>query len=235
MRVVLGLLAAPALALAGPTSYGWLPSTETTEAHHAEMGAWLYERDDRGDFSERATVLGGAPAFGVTDRLELRVPFELETRTAVDDPPTTGLARFGGEARYRFTPRHARWAPVARFALVRNVTVRSLVRAELGGAVSFEQEPVHIEAALDYIIEVNRSHIHRELHPGLGASVRVRGSWRLGGELYSEVSRDESADSWIAIGPNLAARFGGSWLSATFGFGVRGITFAPRINWGFAW
>jgi hypothetical protein len=180
-------------------------------------------------------VLGGVPTFGLTDRLELRVPFELIARTAVDDLPITGLARFGGEARYRFTRRQASLAPVARVALVRDVTIRSLIRAELGAALSFEQGAVHVAAAMDLVAEVNRSSLHRELHPGVGASVRVRDTLRLGGELYAGASLDEMADSWVAIGPNLAARFGASWLSATFGIGVHGITFAPRINWAFGW
>lgn len=234
-RAALLVLAWTAAAAAGPASYGWLPATELVPAHHAELGGSLYERDDRGHLHERASVLAGVPTFGVTDRFELRVPFELMARTAVDDPPTSGLARFGGEARYRFTARGDALAPMARAALVRDVTIRSLVRAELGTAVSFEQGAVHVEGALDVIAEVNRSSTHFELHPGAGASVRVNDVLRLGGELYAEVSLDEMADSWLAIGPDLAMRFGASWLSATFGVGLRGITFAPRINWGFGW
>jgi hypothetical protein len=235
MRVLLLALLVPSYATAGPSSYGWLPATEVVGENRAELGGWLYERDDRGDRSERATVLGGAPTFGVTDRLELRVPFELMARTAVDEPPVSGLARFGGEARYRFTARDAELAPLARVALVRDVTVRSLIRAELGAAVSFEQGSVHVEAAADLIAEVNRSSTHYELHPGVGATMRVRGSLRLGAELYSEVSLDDRVDTWTALGPTLAARFGASWLAATFGVGLSGITFAPRVSWGFAW
>lgn len=222
-------------AAAGPMTYGWLPATELVPAHHAEAGGWLYERDDRGGAHERASVLGGAPAFGVTDRFELRVPFELMVRTAIDEPSTSGLARFGGEGRYRFTARGAALAPIARFALLRDVTIRSLVRAEAGTAVALEQGAVHVEGALDVIAEVNRSTTHLELHPAAGATMRVGDSWRLGGELYAEVSLDETADTWLALGPTAAARFGASWLSATFGVGLRGITFAPRINWGFGW
>ena len=232
---VLACLVVPGIAVAGPASYGWLPATALVAEHHAEADGWIYERDDRGHLHERATVLGGAPTFGVTDHLELRIPFELMTRTAIDEPSTTGLSRFGGEGRYRFTPRDAAVAPTARFALIRDVTIRSLVRVELGSAVSFEQGAVHVEGALDFTAEVNRSAVHLELHPGAGASVRVNDTLRLGGELYAEVSLDEMADTWLAIGPDLAMRFGASWLSATFGVGLRGITFAPRINWGFGW
>ncbi|HEY5951385.1 MAG TPA: hypothetical protein VIV40_38090 [Kofleriaceae bacterium] len=228
-------LALPSAAHAGPSSYGWLPATEVVEADHVEAGGWIYERDDRGHLHERATVLGGAPTFGLTDSLELRLPFELIARSAVEDPPSFGLARFGGEARYRFTRRGAALAPLARVALARDVEIRSLIRTELGVALGFEQGIVHVEGTIDLVAEINRSSMHYELHPGIGASVRLRGPWRAGGELYSEVSLDSFVDNWLALGPNLSARFGRSWFSAALGIGLSGITFAPRINWGFGW
>ena len=233
--LVVMVVAMPSAALAGPTSYGWLPATDVVEAEHVELGGWLYERDDRGHLHERATVLGGAPTFGLTDSLELRLPFELVARSAVEEPPSFGLARFGGEARYRFTRRDSHFAPVARIALARDVEIRSLIRTELGVAVGFEQGIVHVEAATDLVAEINRSSMHYELHPGVGASVRVRGTFRAGAELYGEASLDSFADSWLALGPNVSARFGRSWFSAALGIGLSGITFAPRINWGLAW
>ncbi len=233
--LVVALLAIPSAALAGPTSYGWLPATDVVERGHAEANLWLYERDDRGELHERATVLGGAPTFGLTDSLELRFPFELVARSAVEEPPHFGFARFGGDLRYRFTRRESHLAPLARFALLRDVEIRSLLRAELGGAVALDQGIVHVEAAADFVAEINRSAQHYELHPSFGASVRVSDDWHAGAELYGEVSLDEFADTWLALGPNVAARFGRSWFSAAFGFGVRGIAFAPRINWGLSW
>jgi hypothetical protein len=236
MRALLvALIALPSAALAGPSSYGWLPASDVVEASHVEAGAWIYERDNRGDLHERATVLGGAPTFGITDSLELRFPFELVARSAVDEPPHFGFARFGGEVRYRFTRRDSQLAPLARIALARDVEIRSLIRAELGLAVGFEQGIVHVEGATDLLAEINRSAMHYELHPGVGASVRLRDTWRAGAELYAEVSLDSFAQSWLALGPNLSARLGRSWLSAAFGVGLRGIGFAPRINWGLAW
>jgi len=228
-------LAVPSAAVAGPTPYGWLPATELTGADRVEGAGWIYERDDRGDLHERATVLGGAPTFGLTDRLELRVPFELVARSAVEELPHFGLARFGGDLRYRFTRPTAGLAPVVRIALIRDVEIRSLIRSELGVALGFSQGIVDVEAAGDFVVEVNRSSVHEELHPGLGASVRATRALRVGGELYGEVSLDELASTWLAIGPNLSARLGRSWFSSTFGIGLRGITFAPRINWGLSW
>ena len=109
------------------------------------------------------------------------------------------------------------------------------IRAELGGAVALEQGIVQVEAATDLVAEINRSSMHYELHPGIGASMRVSEMWRAGAELYGEVSPDEFADTWLALGPHVSARFGRSWFSAAFGIGLRGITFAPRINWGLSW
>jgi hypothetical protein len=226
---------ASSTAHAGPTNYGWLPATELVPASKVELGGWIYERDDRGDVHERATVLGAAPTFGISDRFELRLPFELVQRSAIDAAPSFAFSRFGGEGRYRFTPRTAELAPVLRFALARDVGIRSLVRSELGVALGFERGSVHLEAAADWIAEVNRSSTHFELHPGVGASIRVLDALRLGGELYGEVSFDSAASTWLAIGPNLATRLGPSWLSASFGVGLRGIAFAPRLDWGLAW
>jgi hypothetical protein len=131
--------------------------------------------------------------------------------------------------------RTSAFAPIARAALMRDVAIRSLIRTELGGAIGFEQGIIHAEAALDLVVEINRSSIHKEIHPGLGASVRLSDTWRAGAELYSEASLDSLAESWLALGPNVSARFGRSWLSASFCIGLHGITFAPRINWGLAW
>jgi hypothetical protein len=236
MRVLVVIaVALPSAALAGPTSYGWLPATDVVNADHVELGGWIYERDDRGHLHERATVLGGAPTFGLTDSLELRFPFELVARSAVEEPPSFKLARFGGEARYRFTRRGAALAPLGRVALARDVEIRSLIRTELGLAIGFEQGIVHVEAATDLVAEINRSSMHYELHPGVGASVRVHGTWRAGAELYAEASLDSFVDSWLALGPNVSVRLGRSWFSAAFGIGLSGITFAPRINWALAW
>ena len=233
--IVVGVLATAHTAVAGPNAYAWLPSAEVLEAEHSEANLWIYERDDRGGLHERASVLGSAPAFGATDALELRFPFELVARSAVEEPPQFGFARFGGEACYRFTRRGSPITPVGRIALLRDVEIRSLIRVELGGAIAFEQGVVHVEAAADVVAEVNRSSVHSELHPGLGASVRVSDAWRFGGELYAEVSLDDFAETWIAIAPNAAARFGRSWLSAALGLGLHGIALAPRIQWGLAW
>jgi len=235
MKRALLFLLLPGTALAGPMRYGWLPATEVVEEGRVEAGGWIYERDDRGDLHERATALGVAPTFGLTDAFELRIPFELVARTAVEETPSFGLARFGGELRYRVTPRTRSLAAIGRVALMRDVEIRSLIRPELGAAVGFEQGIAQVEGAIDLVLEINRSSIHKELHPGLGASVRVSDAWRLCAELYGEVSLDELADTWLALGPSASARFGRSWLSASFGFGLRGITFAPRINWGLAW
>ena len=233
--LVVTVLALPSMAVAGPSAMDGFRRQRWSRRITSELGSWIYERDDRGDLHERATVLGGAPTFGLTDSLELRIPFELVARSAVESPPSFGLARFGGDLRYRFTPRTSQLAPLVRAALLRDVEIRSLIRAELGIAVGFEQGTVRVEAATDFIAEVNRSSTHFELHSGIGASLLVRGAWRAGAELYAETSFDSFVDSWLALGPNVSARFGRSWFSAAFGVGLRGISLAPRINWGLSW
>lgn len=233
--VVVAVIGTPIGASAGPASYGWLPATELVSAGKVELGGTIYERSDRGDTHERATVLGGAPTFGVTDNFELRIPFELTWRTAIGTAPAFGFTRYGAEGRYRFTARDSELAPVLRFGLFRDVLVRTMGRAELGAALSFQRGPIHVEASADVVAEVNVGLRHFEIHSGVGASVRVYDGLRVGAELYAEASLDNITSTWIAIGPNLAWRLGPSWLSGAFGIGVEGIGFAPRLNWGLAW
>jgi len=231
----LALLLLARSAAAGPTSYGWLPATELAPAGKVELGGSIYERSDRGDIHERATVLAGAPTFGASDRFELRIPFELTWRTAIDTAPAFGFTRYGAEGRYRFTRRDAELASIIRFGLFRDVLVRTLGRAELGGALSFARGPIHVEGAADVVAEVNIGLRHFEIHPGIGASVGVVDELRLGAELYAEVSLDNITSTWVVVGPNIAWHLGPSWLSGAFGIGVVGIGFAPRLNWGLAW
>ena len=233
-RAIVCVVAIPIATSAGPTNYGWLPATELAPAGKVELDGWIYERDDRGDTHERATVLGGAAVFA-TEHLELRLPFELTARSAVDTQTGFFLSRFGAEGRYRITARDAALAPMVRLAAMRDVTIRTMFRGELEAAVAYEHNIVHVEASGALIAELNLGGKHFELHPGVGASVRVYEKLRIGAELYAEVSLDSIATTWVALGPNVAWRLGDSWLSATFGIGIADINFAPRLNWGLTW
>src|SRR5258705_1619211 len=154
--VIVCALAAPAQA--GRTLYGWLPSTDTVPSSGLELETSIYEHDDLGRYHERSTALLWTPAMGVTDSLELALPFELAYRTADDVAPGVAFTRFGAELRYRFVPRGSSISPLLRVGLSRDVTVRTQVRSEIEAAVAFERDRIHVEADAGLVIDFNIGH-----------------------------------------------------------------------------
>jgi hypothetical protein len=233
LALVLVLAAAPAHA--GRTFYGWLPEVDTVPAEAFELQTSLYEHDNLGPYHERSTALVLTPAFGVTPCLELAFPVELATRTQDDAAPWSGIARYGAELRWAFLRRWPELRPLARFALSRDVAIYTQLRGEAELAVAYDRGRVRIEADANVVVDVNFSHVHDELRPGLGASVRVAGQLRLGAELHAELSGDATATSWAVIGPDIAWTHGRFWLAGVLGIGIKNIAAAPRLNIGMAW
>jgi len=220
---------------AGRTSYGWLLATDTTPAGGLDVGTAIYEHDDLGPFHERSIALLWTPAVGLTDNLELDVPFELVSRSADDIAPGFAFARYGAELRYRLPPRSSSLRGVARFALWRDVAILTQVRSELELAASYDQGPARVEADLGLVVDVNIGNLHTELRPGVGANVRVIDELRLGAELHAELAQDSTTTSWAIVGPDIAWTNGRFWASGVIGFGVHQITAAPRLNIGMRW
>jgi hypothetical protein len=109
------------------------------------------------------------------------------------------------------------------------------VRTEGGAAVSYDIDRVQVAAALDGVLDINFGHLHEEVRPSAGASVRVVDELRLGAELYAQLSRDATMSSWVVIGPDIAWTRGRFWLAGTFGVGLKNVTAAPRLNLGLDW
>ena len=215
--------------------YGWLPRTDTLPDGTLAVETSIYEHDNLGPYHERSTFLAWTPAVALRPCLELAFPIELVTLTADDMAPFSGVSRYGAELRYRFLPRASPLHAVARFGLSRNVAIQSQVRTEAGAAASYDLDRVQIEASVGGVLDVNFAHLHEELRPGIGASVRIGDELRLGAELYAQLSHDPTVQSWAVIGPDLAWMRGHFWLAATFGIGIEHITAAPRLNIGMDW
>lgn len=231
--LLLVLYALPAHA--GRTSYGWLLATDTAPAEAFELGTSIYEHDDLGPFHERSIALLWTPAFGLTDNLELAVPFELASRTADDVSPGLAFTRYGAELRYRLPPRTSALRSVARFALWRDVQILTQVRSEIELAASYDRGPVQIEADIGLVVDVNIGRRHTELRPGIGANVRVMDELRVGAEFHAELSLDSTTTSWAVIGPDIAWTRGRYWVAGVFAIGLHEITAAPRLNLGMRW
>jgi hypothetical protein len=231
--LVVVLAATPARA--GRMLYGWLPETETVPAARLELAMSIYEHDDLGLYHERSTALLLAPAFGVTRCLELAFPVELAARTQDDAAPWSGIARYGVELRFGFLRRWPAFRPLARFAVSRDGAIQTQGRAEAELAASYDYERLQVAADVDAVADVNVSHVHAQLRPGVGASVRVAGQLRLGAELHAELSGDTTATSWAVVGPDVSWTRGRFWVAGVVGIGVKNIAAAPRLNIGMAW
>ena len=118
--------------------------------------------------------------------------------------------------------------------MVRDVIRRDVVHAELDTTLAFTRGRVVVAGELGITGDVNRGGLRMLLRPSAGASVRIVGELRAGGELHAELPRESGATSWIVAGPTLGWRHGRFWLAAHYGFGVRAIRRAPRLVWSVA-
>jgi hypothetical protein len=235
-----GVLAAPAVASAGRTQYGWLFGTEVMPERGAELQTWIDEENGRGPADAHSTTWGFTALVGVTDQLELSLPLEFQWRDSDANEPTFTFNEYGIEARYRFVssdPVDAPpFAPLARLAVKRNVTTRDavVVEADFVASTTTGSGSVHALIDLGVTAGLTKDEQEIELRPGAGVSFKAVGDLRLGAEAFGEFNLEESSASWAAVGPNLAWSHGRFWLSAAFGIGVYHIETAPRVQWGIA-
>ncbi|HEY6033897.1 MAG TPA: hypothetical protein VIV58_06545 [Kofleriaceae bacterium] len=124
---------------------------------------------------------------------------------------------------------------IARFGVSRNVAIQSQVRTEAGAVASYDLGRADVAGTVLGVLDLDFGHPHEELHPGVGASVRIGGELRLGAEVYAQLSGDATVPSWIVIGPDVAWAHGAFWLAGAFGIGIEHVTSAPRLNIGMRW
>ena len=63
---------------------------------------------------------------------------------------------------------------------------------------------------------------------------RVAKDFRIGAELYGELTLTGDDISWMVVGPTVSLTSGRMWGAATFGVGVLGVRDAGRITFGVA-
>lgn len=238
MRIALLVLLAacllPRTAHAGRRYYGWLYGTEVLPERGVELQTWILEANDKYGTRSKESSIWWGPLVGVTDQLELSFPIEMEWTTDATRTRFT-FRRFGIEAYYRLVSADApAFVPLVRLAAKRDVSVRDDVRFEGDALASYETGPVHVLVDLGFIADIAPGVRHTEVRPSGGMSVRVAGDFRIGAEVYSELSLDSHGESWAAVGPNVAWTHGRFWFSGAFGIGVYHIHTAPRVMWGIA-
>lgn len=205
----------------------------------AEIQTWVTEEnaaDGAEDYHE--TLWGMQALIGVTDQLELAFPIELVWRDSASISPGFTFKRYGVEARYRFVSQDPvdapPFAPLLRVAVKRDVTTRDVVIGEANLVASTTTPSGSVMALLDLGIvgDFTRKDAKFEARPGVGVSFKVYGDLRIGAEAFAHLSFDDSADRWIAAGPDLAWSHGRSWVSAAMGIGIYQIRTAPALQWG---
>jgi len=232
--IVLVLLAsAERRACAGRSRFGWLYDVDTIPERSVELETWLIEEDGPGAASEN--TLWTAPVIGVTDRLELALPVELDW----DSDGTTSntrLARLGAELRWRLVstdPVDApAFVPLVRLGVKRLLDQRDGARVEPGVVLGFDAGRVHLGLDAGVVLDVGQGHSY--LTVGLGTSVRLTDDLRVGAEGYLERNLQGGDASWIAAGPNLSWTHGRFWLTLVVPVGLHNLDAAPRLNWAVA-
>lgn len=241
--LVLALLAlASREARAGRSGFAWFFDTEVVPERGVELETWVIDENGLGDRDFDTTRVLWQPAVGVTDRLELALPVELDY-IEPDDPMVGGqtqLAHYGAELRWRLaSPDRIEAGPVVpliRLGARRLVAARERVRGEADLVVSAEINRCW-RAVVDIgaLGETGTGEDTFAFRPGAGVNALVVGELRVGVEAFASFRVDDDGSTdWMVAGPNLAWTHGRFWLAATFGVGLFGIDTAPRINWAVA-
>jgi len=237
---VLGLLSRDARA--GRSGFAWFFDSEVVPERGVELETWLIEENSLGDEDRDTTRVQWQPAVGVTDRMELALPIELDF-VELDDPMVGGdtqLANYGAELRWRLVSQDPveapRIAPLIRLASKRLVTARERMRSEADMVISADLGGCwRAVADVGVFYELGTGEDIWSLRPGAGVNAPVAPDLRIGVEAFANFKRDDLKSSdWMVVGPNLSWIHGRFWLAASFGIGLFGIDSAPRINWAVA-
>jgi len=230
--------AAPGVAHAGRSFFGWLSGSEVMPERSVELQTWVQEEnriDDEADRSE--SVWGVSPQIGVTDQLELGLPLEVLWARTPSGGGDTSLSSYGIEGRYRLVtqdPEEApAFAPLIHASVERLVLARDTLHAKLGVVSTYEVGGTLIAAQLNVAVDATREEAQFSAYPAVGASFSIVGDLRAGAEAFGRYSFDSGDGRWSA-GPNLAWTHGRFWMSVAYGIGLKGIKDAPRMQWGIA-
>jgi hypothetical protein len=224
---------------AGRTSFAWLFGTEVAPVRGVELETWIIEENGKGDAEVDRDLIIWGPSVGITDRLELALPVEMQIQE-VAGAADTQLASYGAELRLRLAspdPVEAgRFVPLVRAAARRMVAVRDQVRTEANAVLSAELTGC-LRAVIDLggVLDISEDDSVFTARPGAGLNYLVGRDVRMGAEAFASFKKDDDKSTdWMVVGPNLAWTHGRFWLAATVGIGIFGIDWAPRINWAVA-
>lgn len=243
LLVIAAVVATPGVAFANRTFYGWLDSTEVMPERGAEILSWMDEENGRKlvgtDAELKTTTWGFNGVIGVTDRLTIGFPLEMEWfRRTMGGTGAFTMTQYGLEGRYRLVsndPEEAPpFAPLIRIAAKRDIRTRDAVvgEADLVLSTTTESGSVHAVVDVGFVGSFTPDGNHTELRPGAGISFDTVKDLRIGAEVYALISLDSQAESFVIAGPNIAWTQGRFWVSGAFGIGLYQLETAPRVTWG---
>src|SRR5258705_425627 len=112
---------------------------------------------------------------------------------------------------------------------------RAGARVEADVVASYEAGPVLALIDLGMIDEiVQNTEDTIEIRPGGGLSFRLSSDFRVGAEVYGELTLTGTDVSWLVAGPTLSVTPGRFWAAATIRVGLLGVRDAGRITFGAA-
>jgi hypothetical protein len=212
--------------------FAWLWDTEVEPQRIVELEWWLWERTG---YARSVAVLSAAGVVGLTDNLELALPFEVVWRPETD---RTQLEDYGLDLRWRLASadpaRAGRIVPLVRLG-VRRLIQEDAVRFEGNVVVSFD-----LARALRAVVDVGATAATDEnevyLTYGAGLTYGLSDELWIGAEAYGEKafsSSGEEGPMWISAGPNLSFTHGRFWVTAALPIGLHreAPDFLPRIIW----
>src|SRR5512147_2708649 len=102
VAVTVAVIALTGSASAGPSRHAWLYGTEVLPERQVEIETWVQEEDGKGDDHADETLWWVAPVVGLTDQVELAIPFEVVSESSDAAPePRVAFEHYGVELRWR--------------------------------------------------------------------------------------------------------------------------------------
>lgn len=210
----------PQQAWAGRRPFMWVWDSEVMGERGVELEQWVTERNLSN--AQDSTAVWFAPVLGITDRLELALPFEWAHRQGKDN---TQLDWYGAELRWRLTSpdkvESGPWAPLLRVAVQRPVRERDVYRVEANGVLSWDPTE-RLHATADIGMRHHFGADETQVTYAAGVSAQVVGELRAGAEWFGRYVLQSAAglSKFNMVGPNVAWTHGRLWVTAGWMVGI---------------
>ncbi|HEX8436911.1 hypothetical protein [Archangium sp.] len=244
MMAGLALAVLPTSAEAGRRPFIWVYDTEIVPKGDVELEQWLWVKSRAPGVSRQRSAywIWWGPVFGLTQRLELAVPFQV-----VATRDTTRLDSFDADFRLRLNPRghDGAWQPLVRVAWHQAIHGTGPSRVDANLVQSFQTEG-GLRLVLDLGTQVGLPALRGQERPvrllgtyAAGASYPLSedGELRASLEAFGELPlQDLQGEQHHFLGADLAWTFGRTWVTLGVMVGLTPLfpetpQFMPRLIW----